>query len=114
MLGGFMRSIYLFFFVLMICSVAAFAQTATGVITGTIADPAGAVVANAPLELANSQTGALYRVATSETGNYTFSQLPVGTYQLTVAVAGFKTYIRQNLGIQSAQTLRNDVILEVG
>src|SRR5262249_40544632 len=67
------------------------AQTATGTITGTIGDPAGAVVANAPLELTNSSTGSAYQAATSSTGNFTFTQLPVGTYELKVTVAGFKT-----------------------
>jgi hypothetical protein len=93
-------------------SAAAFAQTATGTITGTISDPAGAVVANIPLELKNSETGTLYDAATSSTGNYTFPNLPVGTYELTVKAPGFKTYVRQNLGV--AQTIRIDVALEVG
>jgi hypothetical protein len=92
----------------------ALGQTDRGTITGRVIDPAAAVVANAPLELLNPATGAFYPAATSATGNYTFSQLPVGTYQLTVAVPGFKNYVRQNLRVQAAQTLRIDVTLEVG
>jgi hypothetical protein len=99
---------------LLLCSAAAFAQTATGTITGTISDPAGAVVANVPLDLKNSETGTVFQTNSSSTGNYTFSQLPVGTYQLTVNVPGFKTHVRQNLGVQTAQTIRVDVALEVG
>ena len=91
-----------------------FAQTATGTITGTIADPAGAVVANAPMDLKNSQTGTLQQTQSSSTGNFTFPNLAVGTYELSVAVPGFKSYTRQNLGIQATQTIRVDVILEVG
>ena len=101
-------------FALCLCSLAALAQTATGTITGTISDPAGAVVANAPLELKNSETGTVYQTASSSTGNYTFSQLPAATYQLTAMVPGFKTHVRQNLGVQAAQTIRIDVVLEVG
>ena len=101
-------------FALSLCSLAAFAQTATGTITGTISDPAGAVVANAPLELKNSETGTVYQTVSSSTGNYTFSQLPASTYQLTAKVAGFKTHVRQNLGVQAAQTIRIDLVLEVG
>ncbi|HEV8412835.1 MAG TPA: carboxypeptidase-like regulatory domain-containing protein, partial [Bryobacteraceae bacterium] len=108
-----MRSIGLLL-ALLVCSAAVFAQTATGTITGTISDPAGAVVANAPLELKNSETGTVYQTATSSTGNYTFQQLPASTYQLTVNVPGFKTHVRQNLGVQAAQTIRIDIILEVG
>src|SRR5580765_3685278 len=102
------------FFALSLCSVAAFALTATGTITGTISDPAGAVVANAPLDLKNAETGTVYQTASSSTGNFTFSQLPAATYQLTVNVPGFKTHVRQNLGVQSAQTIRIDIVLEVG
>ena len=29
-------------------------------------------------------------------------------------VPGFKTHVRQNLGVQAAQTIRIDVVLEVG
>ncbi len=76
-----------------------------------MSDPAGAVVSSAPLVLANTGTGAQYQAATSETGNYTFGQLPIGNYTLTVTVPGFKTYIRSNLNVQAASTIREDIIL---
>ena len=91
-----------------------YGQTDRGTITGTVTDPAGAVIASAPLTLANTATGAQYQAATSETGNYTFGQLPIGNYTLTVTVAGFKTYVHQNLNVQAASTIREDVHLEVG
>jgi hypothetical protein len=93
---------------------AALAQTASGTITGTVVDPAGAVVPNAPLQLTNTQTGVTADAVSSATGNFTFSQLAVGTYELKVNVAGFKAYVHQNLSVQSAQTIRADVTLEVG
>src|SRR5262249_8631919 len=37
-----------------------------------------------------------------------------GSYQLTVKVPGFKTYVHKDLGVQSAQTIRVDVALEIG
>src|SRR5579885_1843687 len=101
---------------LVVCALAsaAFAQSDRGTITGTVSDPAGAVVANAPLEAKQLETGAVYQAASSATGNYTLSQLPTGTYELTVAVPGFKKFVRQNLFLPVAQTLRIDVMLEVG
>jgi len=92
----------------------AFAQSDRGTITGTVSDPAGAVVASAPMEARNTENGALYQAATSTTGNYTLSQLPAGTYELSVTVPGFKKYVRNNLQVQVAQTIRIDVALEVG
>jgi hypothetical protein len=93
---------------------AAFAQTDRGIITGTISDPAGAVVPNAPVEAKNLATGAVYPAASSGTGNYTIAQLPVGTYEVSVTVPGFKKYIRTGIGVEVAGTDRIDVTLEVG
>jgi len=93
---------------------AVFGQSDRGTITGTVADPAGAIVPNAPIEARNSETGAVFQAASSETGNYTLPQLPVGNYELSVAVAGFKKYVRQNVIVGVAQTVRVDIVLEVG
>jgi hypothetical protein len=91
-----------------------FAQGDRGTITGAIADPAGAVVAGAPVAARNVDTGAMYQAATTSTGNYTLAELPAGSYELSVTVPGFKKYVRQGLTVQVAQTLRIDVALEVG
>src|ERR1051325_7377995 len=90
------------------------AQSDRGTITGTVADPAGAVVANAPIQARNTETGAVFQAASSDTGNYTLPQLPTGNYEISVAVAGFKRYIRQNISLGVAQTGRVDIALGVG
>src|SRR6516165_1744017 len=95
-------------------SVFALGQSDRGSITGTVADPAGAVIANAPIEARNMETGVVSQAATTTTGNYTLAQLPVGTYELSVAVTGFKKYIRQNIKVDVSQTVRLDIVLEVG
>jgi hypothetical protein len=107
-----MRLIFVVLFVVVINAV--FAQSDRGTITGTIADPAGAVVANAPIEARNVGTGAVYPVASTATGNYTLTQLPAGNYEISVTVPGFKKYTRQGLTVQAAQTMRIDIALEVG
>ena len=81
---------------LMLLASTMFSQTDRGTVTGAIADPAGAVVASAPVEARNLETGALYqKAATSATGNYTLGELPPGPYELSVTVPGFKKYVRQ-------------------
>jgi hypothetical protein len=92
----------------------AFAQGDRGAITGTVSDPAGAVVAAAAVEARHVETGSLYPAETTSTGNYTISQLPVGAYELSVTVPGFKKYVRSGLTVQVAETVRVDVTLEVG
>jgi hypothetical protein len=99
---------------LLTVSLCALAQSDRGTITGTVGDPAGAVVANAPIQARNVENGALYEAATTATGNYTLAQLPAGVYELSVTVPGFKKYVRQGLGVQVAQTIRIDIALEVG
>jgi len=89
-------------------------QSDRGTITGTVADPAGAVVANAPIEAKNAGTGAVFQAASSDTGNYTLAQLPVGRYVVEVSTQGFKTFRRENVTIAAAQTLRLDITMEVG
>ncbi len=92
----------------------AFGQSDRGTITGTIADPAGAVVAAVPVEVKNVETGGLYEAASTATGNYTVAQLPVGTYTMTVVAPGFKRFVQENIRVQVAQVIRIDVALEVG
>ncbi len=90
------------------------AQTGNGTITGVVTDQTGAVVANAPIEVRNTETGVAFRAASTDTGNYTVPQLPVGSYELSTTVQGFKKYTRQNITLSAAQVLRLDVSLEIG
>ena len=85
-----------------------------GTITGTVVDPAGAVIANAALEARNTETNARYPVASSSTGNYTMPDLPAGTYELDITAPGFKKFVRSALVVQDAQTIRVDATLQVG
>ncbi len=93
---------------------AAFAQGDRGTVTGTITDQAGAVIPAAAIEIKNINTGAVYQAQSSSTGNYTIGQLPVGTYQMTSSVPGFKQFVRTGITVLVAQTLRIDISLQVG
>ena len=92
----------------------AFGQGGTGTITGTVSDPTGLAVAGATVQATNAETGGVYTAATTAAGNYTVPNLPVGTYGLSVMVQGFKTYTHPNLTIAAAQTLKEDIPLQVG
>jgi hypothetical protein len=107
-----MRVIYAF--ACLIITVSAFGQAGVGTITGTISDPAGAVVASATVVAKNIETGIQYQGASTATGNYTITQLPPGPYQITVTVSGFKTYTRSGVTVQVAQVIPLDIGLEVG
>ncbi len=109
-----MRSLLIAVGCLLLVATAAFAQSDRGTITGTISDPAGAVIPGATIEVKNIQTGAVYQAASTATGNYTLAQLPVGVYELSTSVPGFKKFVRSGITVMVAQTLRIDVALQVG
>ena len=68
------------------------AQETTGSISGTITDPSGAVVKGASVALINTDRGQTVRtVTTNSDGFYTATSLPLGTYTVKVAAAGFET-----------------------
>ena len=95
-------------------SIAAFGQAGTGTITGTVTDPAGAVVANAAVEVTNTDTNVPYPTVTTDTGAYTVLRLPPGPYSVTVTAPGFKKSTRSGLTVDAGQTLPLDIRLEVG
>jgi hypothetical protein len=90
-----------------------FAQSNQGTITGTVSDPAGAVVPGAQIEVKNTESGVVYRGGTSNTGNYVLT-MPAGTYEITVNAAGFKKFVQQNVQVVTATDTRKDVALELG
>ncbi len=105
-----LRTIFLSFLVVS----AMFAQSDRGTITGTVIDPAGAVIANAAVEATNTATSAVYQAGSSDTGNYTLAQLPAGSYDLSVTSPGFKKFLRPGVTVEVAAIVRIDATLEVG
>src|SRR5438093_1556911 len=99
---------------LSVFTLAAFAQTDRGTLTGTVSDTTGAVIPGVAIEAKNVQTGAVYQAGSSETGNYTLAQLPAGTYELSATLPGFRRYVRAGVIVSVATVLRIDVTLEVG
>ena len=104
--------------VLFVCLLAAamlaFGQVGNGTITGTVIDQAGASIAGATVEAKNAETGVSYPGTTSTAGVYTITDLPVGTYTVTVDSKGFKKYSHSNLAVGAAGVIRDDVSLQVG
>jgi len=83
-----MRILAAVFCCLAFCAVL-FGQAATGTISGVITDPAGAAIANASVEVRNTDTNAPHPTVTTETGAYSVLQLPPGPYKVTVPYANF-------------------------
>jgi hypothetical protein len=99
---------------LAVCAGSVLAQSDRGTITGTVSDAANAVVPNAAIVATNSATGIQSRANTTSTGNYTLTSLPVGLYDISVEMTGFKKYVQTGVRVQVAGTERVDIRLEVG
>jgi Ca-activated chloride channel homolog len=81
---------------------------------GTVLDPAGAVVANAKVELKSDATGSTLSAVADSSGRYSFVGLGAGKYELRVTVPGFKVYIAI-IRLESATDRRElPVVLQVG
>ena len=93
-------------------SAAAFAQTAT--VLGTVTDPTGSVVPGATITITNTNTNAKRVLQTSATGSYNAPELQIGPYSVKAEAAGFKSYERTGITLDSNDTLRVDAVLQVG
>jgi Carboxypeptidase regulatory-like domain len=89
----------------------AFAQTAKGSITGTVKDPNGAAVVGATVEATNDATGEKRTATTSDDGNYTITNLDVGTYTLSVSGTGFAAATVKAVQVSVSFTQTQDVQL---
>ena len=92
----------------------AYAQSDRGTITGTVVDPDGAVVPGASVVAQNPENGARYETVTTQTGNYTIAQVPVGTYNLLIELAGFGGFRQDGIRVFVGQTARIDAKLQLG
>ena len=91
------------------------AQGGNGTLAGVVADPQGAVVANAKMSLSSSATGEKWSGVSTPAGTYRFAPLPVsGTYTLTVESQGFKTYKVAGLVVSVGTETVHNVSLQVG
>src|SRR5688572_14820732 len=91
-----------------------FAQSDRGTITGTVVDPDGGVGPGASVVAENPENGARYETITTQTGNYTLTQVPVGTYNLNIELTGFGRFRQEGIRVFVGQTARIDARLAVG
>lgn len=98
----------------LLSAAALFAQADRGIITGLVTDAQGAPVPNALVPVKDSKTGVVTNVTTTASGNYSTPPLIIGTYEVSVAVSGFKTFHVSGINLASGQTFRQDIALQVG
>jgi Carboxypeptidase regulatory-like domain len=86
---------------------------AVGQILGTVTDPSGAVMPNVKITAVQAATGLTRTTVSSTQGTYTLSQLPVGTYDVTVQASGFKTATSTGVTLDVSQQRELDFTLSL-
>jgi hypothetical protein len=86
----------------------------SGSIAGTVKDQSGSVVPNADVTARELGTGISHETHTNASGYYTLPVLPVGRYELEVQAAGFRSYKREDVVLDTDAVLTLDCSLAVG
>jgi hypothetical protein len=89
-------------------------QAITATLSGTVLDPTGQVVSGAKVTLTSPERGLVRTFTTEETGLYSFSLLPTGTYSLDVEAPGFKHYRQENFNLGAGVAVSQKIVLTVG
>ena len=82
--------------------------------SGTVKDVSSAVITNATVNATNVETGVQHQVATNGQGFYSFPDLAIGRYNITIQKTGFNPYQRTGITVDANSALVVDAVLEVG
>jgi hypothetical protein len=83
-------------------------------IAGRVLDPVGAVIAGAQVRVLDISGGEIARTKSDDRGQYGFSGLPDGTYQLEIDAQGFKKLMVRNAQIRQGLGSQQDANLQLG
>jgi hypothetical protein len=103
-----------FLYSLFVFSGAAFAQSISGEIVGTIYDQTGAVVFGATVEANNLGTGTSIKAFSTSSGQYRIANLSVGAYKLTVNASGFTKVELPSVQVELNRATTANFTLQVG
>jgi len=91
-----------------------FAQTSTATILGVVKDTSGALVPGVSITVKHTESGLTRTVVSGERGGYNVPLLPVGAYEITTTMPGFKQAVRSGINLVVGQEAVVDLTLEVG
>jgi len=97
-----------------VLAVAASAQTFRGAIHGSVQDPTGGVVANAQVTATDTATGVEHSTVSTSGGEFSFQDIPLGTYQVSVAAPGFAKSTIDRVPVTAGTVYDMTVKLHVG
>src|SRR5206468_2022459 len=89
------------------------AQVLYGSITGNISDQTGAALPGATVEVLNTGTGVVGTATADDRGAYLLTDLQPGVYTVTIQLAGFQPFVRNDVQVGSNAALRVDGRLDL-
>ncbi len=101
-------------FLLVLVGSYAYAQEFRGALTGQVTDPTGAAIANAPVAVTSTATGATSHTVTGAQGFYNVPFLAPGEYEISVDAPGFKKYVQTGINVLTAETMTVNVKMAMG
>ncbi len=93
---------------------AADAQQTLGAILGTVTDPSGAIVPSANVSLTSNGTGFTRQTVADKNGEYSFHDLPIGSYTVVFTREGFDTQSYPAIQVQGNRTVTLNAQLKTG
>lgn len=99
-----------------LCSVpgVAPAQEVTAGVYGVVQDTSSAVIPNAIIRLRNVLTGRTWQAGSDESGNFSVTLLPIGTYELSAEAQGFKKAVISDVSLRVNDNRRIIFTMDVG
>ena len=112
----FLRKLKKSFIVLTLCTLggAALQAQVTGAINGRVTDSSGAIVSGAKVTATNVSTNFAQGAVTDTAGEYHLLALSPGTYSVSIAATGFKTFTTNAIDVKVNDQQRIDAALTVG
>lgn len=95
-------------------SMAVFAQTNTGAITGTVFDQSQAVIDGVKVTAVNLATNVTQTAVTNTSGVYSIPSLEPGAYRVTLEKTGFQKSVREPITVETSATVALDFTLTLG
>ena len=99
---------------LLACGLGLYGQENYGAISGTVADPTGAAVAAAKLELTSPSLPRPLQTTADAQGKFFFQRVPSGTYSLSVSKEGFSRFTQRSLEVRLGSAIVITASLKVG
>src|SRR4051794_20991555 len=90
------------------------AQYDTASVLGTVHDVSGGVITGASITLRGVDTGSVATTKTDSNGDYQFSNVRIGSYEVTAEQTGFSSFVVRDVVATVNARLRVDVTMKVG